>query len=80
MFLEWLKTFIKNNPEVYMVTNRGLESITNKVIFSAKDLDTRYPELKELLPGHPKKVEVQEQVNVVEDIVAQEKPKKGKKK
>lgn len=49
MFLTLVKNFIKNNPEVYAVTSRGLENIMGKVIFNAKNLDTRYPELKELL-------------------------------
>ena len=48
MFLENLKIFIKNNPQIVMVTNRGLETADRKVVFIAKDLDKRYPELKKL--------------------------------
>ena len=76
MFLDWLIKFIKDNPQITMVTNRGLEDKCNHVIFVAKDLDIRYPELKQYLPGYVKKVEP------IEEVV-EESPKsvkKGKKK
>ena len=49
MFIDDIKQFIKNNPQVYAVTPRGLETITGEVVFRALDLDSRYPELKEIL-------------------------------
>ena len=49
MFIDDIKQFIRNNPQIYAVTPRGLETITGEVVFRALDLDTRYPELKEIL-------------------------------
>ncbi len=48
MFVEQIKNLISNNPQIVMVTNRGLEDKDRNVIFIAKDLDSRYPELKSL--------------------------------
>ena len=92
MFVQELKTFILNNPQIVMVTDRGLEDKDRRVIFSAKDLATRHPELKMLFPEqmrqeqekvrHSQQVEViepvvEEPVEVVEEVT---KPKKSKKK
>ena len=71
MFLTLIKNFIKNNPEVYAVTSRGLETIMGTVVFKAKDLDTRYPELKEFL--NPKSEPV------VSEKVSENPKKKSKK-
>ena len=54
MFIEQLKTLISNNPQIVMVTNRGLEDKDRNVIFIAKDLDSRYPELKSLFKSETK--------------------------
>lgn len=54
MFIEQLKTLISNNPQIVMVTNRGLEDKDRNVIFIAKDLDSRYPELKSLFKSEAK--------------------------
>lgn len=47
MFVDELKILIKNNPEIVTVTNRGLENKDGKVIFIAKKLLDRYPELQQ---------------------------------
>lgn len=47
MFVEELKILIKNNPEIVTVTNRGLENKDSKVIFVARNLLDRYPELQQ---------------------------------
>lgn len=47
MFVEELKILIKNNPEIVSVTNRGLENKDSKVIFVARNLLDRYPELQQ---------------------------------
>lgn len=47
MFVEELKILIKNNPEIVSITNRGLENKDNKVIFIARNLLDRYPELQQ---------------------------------
>lgn len=83
MFIDDIKQFIRNNPQIVMVTNRGLEDICNNVIFVAKDLDTRYPELKEMFPDRKKeqeKVEVVPSEEPVEIVEENPKPKKSKKK
>lgn len=47
MFEEQLLEYIKIHPEIKKITNRGLETIDNKVVFAAKNLLDRYPKLKE---------------------------------
>lgn len=47
MFEEQLLEYIKIHPEIKKITNRGLETIDNKVVFVAKNLLDRYPKLKE---------------------------------
>ena len=46
MFLDNIINLINSNPQITMVTERGLETADRKVVFLAKDLDKRYPELK----------------------------------
>lgn len=40
-----LKQLIKSRPEIKLVTNRGLETEDRKVVFYAKDLLSRFPNL-----------------------------------
>lgn len=71
MFIDDIKQFIKNNPQVYAVTPRGLETITGEVVFRALDLDSRYPELKKILHSPE---------TVVEEPIEETPKKKSKKK
>ena len=69
MFIEQIKNLISNNPQIVMVTERGLEDKDRNVIFIAKDLDSRYPELKSIF-----------EPEVIEEIKPEIKSKKSKKK
>lgn len=69
MFIEQIKNLISNNPQIVMVTDRGLEDKDRNVIFIAKDLDSRYPELKSIF-----------EPEVIEEIKPEIKSKKSKKK
>lgn len=73
MFLDDIVRFIENNPQITMVTSRGLETTNRKVVFIAKDLDKRYPELKKLFNQDILSESIQEEKVIV-------KPKKSKKK
>ena len=44
-----LKQFIKTRPDIVYITNRGLETVDRKVVFIAKNLLKRYPNLKDEL-------------------------------
>lgn len=46
MFEQQLLDYIKIHPEIKKVTNRGLETEDNKVIFIGKNLLDRYPKLE----------------------------------
>lgn len=81
MFIDDIKKFIANNPQIVMVTNRGLETIDRKVVFIAKDLDSRYPELKEMFESNKPIIEepiIEERV--IEEVVVETPKKKSKKK
>lgn len=69
MFIEQIKNLISNNPQIVMVTDRGLEDKDRNVIFIAKDLDSRYPELKSIFKSE-----------VIKKTIIETKSKKSKKK
>jgi len=83
MFIDNIKQFIANNPQIVMVTERGLETADRKVVFIAKDLDKRYPELKILfgqdIKSKPKIIETTKP-EVIEVIKPQTSKKKSTKK
>lgn len=77
-FVEGLKEYIKNHPEIAFITNRGLETSDHKVIFIAKNLWRRFPELQKCLPNAEEEKHINEEI--IETVVEVKTTKKNKKK